>query len=724
MPLSLLSLLLAAGLASTESPSGQSPAATSGARPAYPVAARGETVDVFHGVEVADPYRWMEDLRDPALLSWIEAQNALSRRGLEQDPFFAAVRAHMAPLEDLYPDRAPGIETGGQAFHLAFEDGALSLYVQSPGDAAPRCLVDGRGLGSDLVLKSYKPSPDGRHVAYIIGAPGTDWGEVRVRDVATGKDRADVLPNIRHEGPVAWTADGGGLVYRGFDPPRDGRKEAPAEGMALRLHRLGTPASADATLFERPVDRGDWNLDFSLPGDGSQLFISIERGPWLDGNIGGSRAELGVLPIGQDGRPPEGASRRVLTEPDAAYQVLHAEGDAAWVFTNRDAPRRRVVRMELSTPQPKAWRDVVPEGDGVLTEVQWFGGRLVVNALQDVQSVVRVFDRDGKPAADVPLPGTGIVQGMLGSADSPRVWLLFSGMLQPPTVVEHNLDTGERRLQTFGQGAPDLNDFEVRQEWVASKDGTRVPMFIAARKGLARDGTHPTLLFGYGASGTSELPIFRDDAIAWLQLGGVYVLANPRGGGELGTAWYQAAIRERKQVSFDDFIAVAEHLVGEGWTSPGKLAISGGSNGGLLVTATMLQRPDLFGVVLAEVPVTDAMRRHLSGNGPQQVEQWGTPDDPEVFPALRAYSPVHNVRPGQCYPATLVATARDDDRLPPWHAYKFTAALQAAQGCDAPVLLHVRDRGGHGSAGPQDWMDSVSRQLAFAARQLGLAEPK
>jgi prolyl oligopeptidase len=258
----------------------------------------------------------------------------------------------------------------------------------------------------------------------------------------------------------------------------------------------------------------------------------------------------------------------------------------------------------------------------------------------------------------------------------------------------------------------------VVQEWFTSKDGTRVPMFIASRKGIARDGSHPTFVHGYGASGTSTMPIFREDVVAWLELGGVYVLPSLRGGGEFGTAWYKAATRERKQASFDDLIAASEHLIATGWTSPKRLAISGASNGGLLVTATMLQRPDLFRVALADVPVTDALRRHLSGNGRQQVEQWGTPDDAEVFPALRAYSPVHNVVPGTCYPATLVTTSHDDQRMPAWHAYKFTAALQAAQACDAPVALRVRERGGHGGGGFEAWMSLVAQQYVFAARQM------
>jgi prolyl oligopeptidase len=295
-------------------------------------------------------------------------------------------------------------------------------------------------------------------------------------------------------------------------------------------------------------------------------------------------------------------------------------------------------------------------------------------------------------------------------------------LLQPPVLLQHDLATGQTRVESEAEQAPDLSAYEVSQEWFASKDGTRVPMFIVAKKGLARDGSHPTMLYGYGASGSSELPYFREDALAWVQMGGIYAIANLRGGGEFGRAWYEAAIRERKQTTHDDLIAAAEHLVASGRTNPKRLVISGASNGGMLVTAVMVQRPDLFAAVLADVPVTDAMRRHIAGNGAQQADQWGTPEDADVFPALRAYSPLHNVVPGACYPATLVSTSHDDQRVPAWHAYKFAAALQAAQGCGAPVLMLSRQSGGHGGGGPGGWLESVAIQYAFAARVLGMGE--
>lgn len=688
----------------------------------YPPARTEAVTDTFHGVAVADPYRWMEDLRSPELATFIDAQNQLSLPRLQNDPAFTAARARIAALEDVYPAQEPGIEVGERTFFRAFVNGAVGLHVLDRDSATSRPLIDGAVLGKETAIKAFVPSPDGSHVAYVVGPAGTDWGEIRIRAVATGKDLPAVLPHVRFEGPLAWTADGVGVVYRRFAAPRDGHREVAAEGAALYLHRLGTLKADDPQLFALPEERRDWSLAFNLPGDGQRLFVYVERGPWGAGNIGGSRAQVQVLNLERSGHLRAGATPLVLTEPDAAYRVLHVEDGHALLYTDRDAPRRRVVRMNLAQPAPTQWQDVIAESDGVLQDVRWLGGRLVAHAMETVRSVVRVYDARGARLQDIELPGAGIVQALHGSADSNSVQLLYSGLLQAPVILHHDLVQATTSVAARGRDVPDLSAFEVRQEWAVSKDGTRVPMFVAARRDLARDGSHPTIVYAYGASSTSALPIFSEDIAAWLQMGGVFAIANLRGGGEFGSAWHRAAIRERKQTTFDDLIAVADHLIAQGWTSPRKLAISGASNGGLLVTATMLQRPDLFGAVLADVPVTDAMRRHLSGNGPQQVEQWGTPEDVAVFPALRAYSPVHNVVAGRCYPPTLITTSRDDDRMPPWHAYKFAAALQAAQGCAAPVLLHVRDSGGHGGGDLSAWFDSAARQLAFAARALGLSE--
>jgi len=690
----------------------------------YPPARRADVVDVFHGVRVNDPYRWMEDLDSPELATWIEAQNRLAEPRIETNPAYAAIRDRLGKLADAFPKQEPGREVAGRMFHREMVDNKIRLMVKEGEGAVPRVLLDDVALGEGNQLKAFEPSRDGRHLAYIVGKSGADWGEIRIRDIANDRDLPVALPNVRFEGPMQWTEDDGGIVYRRFAPPRDGNVQAAAEGQAVYLHRLGTKVDDDVRLYELPDDLREWSLFFNLPGDRRQLFVYPEQGPWHYSHLGGSRAKIILLEVQEDGRLREGTGPRDLTAADAAYRVLHVEAGRALVFTDKDAPRRRVVSMDLMASEPGALVDVIPEGPHVLEDVGWFGNRLVAHFLENVHSVVSVFDASGKPIHKVRLPGTGVVQGLFGDRASSRMSLFFSGLLHSYVVLHHELGTGTTTVASISPDAPDLGEFEVRQEWFRSKDGTRVPMFIAARRGLVRDGSHPTLMAAYGASSTSHLPSFRAEAAAWLQMGGVYAIANVRGGGEFGKAWYEAAIRERKQTSFDDLIGAGEYLVSNGWTSPRKLAITGSSNGGLLVTATSLQRPDLFGAVLADVPVTDAMRRHLSGNGAQAVEQWGTPDDPMVFPALRAYSPVHNVSGGKCYPATLITAARDDQRLPPWHAYKYAAALQAAQGCDQPVLLHVRQSGGHGGGDLMAWLDGLARALTFASGHLGLSDGK
>lgn len=692
----------------------------------YPPARTVGVTDTFHGVQVADPYRWMEDLHDPSLESWLQAQNTLAANVLDAAAHVAAASTRLARLQGLYPESEPMAGVTGpprapatrRYFRQVQQDRIVLMAQDAVGPPRP-LLADTELPGS---VRAFEVSPDGRHVAIVTGPAGADWGEVRIVDSARGAVLPAVLPHVRFQGPIAWSADGSGLLYQRFAPPQDGRREAPAEAPAIYLHTVGQPVSADRLLYALPSEFADWSLFFNLPADRRRLFMYVERGPWHDGNLGGARARMEMLEIRPDGSPGPGATPRVLTDADAAYRVLHVAEGRALVFTDRDAPRRRVVSIPLQRPGLDQWRDVVPQGKGVVTRAEWYGGRLVVHAIENVRSVVRSFDLAGAPLADIALPGTGVVQDMLGDPESPRVALLYSGLLQAPAVLRHDLDAGTTEAEASGR-SPDLSAYEARQEWFTSKDGTRVPMFIVARRNAPRDGRHPVLLHGYGASGTALLPGFREDAVAWLQMGGVYALANVRGGSEFGNAWYRAATRERKQASFDDFIAAAEHLVATGWTVPRRLAISGASNGGLLVTASMVQRPDLFAAVLADVPVTDAMRRHLSGNGMQAVEQWGTPADAEVFPALRAYSPLHNVRAGTCYPATLITTARDDERLPPWHAYKLAAALQAAQACAAPVLLRIADSGGHGGGVGYGRLRVAALQLGFAASQLGMPAP-
>jgi prolyl oligopeptidase len=691
----------------------------------YPESRTGDVVDTWHGTRVADPYRWLEATNSDETRAWIAAQNRYSRAFLREDPRRDAIRARIEALSAAWPTDEVPVHVG-EYVYIASIDPATSrsaLYVRKGPQGKRRPALDLSGLPDGYALKAFVPSPDGSHLAYTVDAGGTDWGEIRIRDVDADKDLPEVLRDVRFSGSVAWSADGKGFLYRRYATPASASHDAPAEGAAIHRHRLGTPRSADRLVYALPSDSTDWSLAFALSEDRRRMYLHVERGPWL-AYLGGSRQRVSTAPLDTQGLPSGTRGFVALTRREAAYRVIGSVGNRLYVMTDLDAPRSRLVAIDLRQPAPAHWRTIIPESAAVMESVHRFGERFVASYLVDVHSELRTYDMQGKPLGDIALPGLGIVRKLTGEARSPGFRFEFTSLLQPPVVLHHDLRNGTTEVEIKGNLALDLGAFETRQLWFESKDGTRVPMYVVARRDLVRDGSHPTILYGYGASGTNVLPEFSEDVIAWIEMGGVYAIANVRGGGEFGKAWYEAAVRERKQTSFDDLIAAAEHLVAQDYTSPRKLAIRGGSNGGLLVTASMIQRPSLFAVVLANVPVTDALRRTRSGTGAVQSDQWGTPQDPLQFKAMHAYSPLHNVVKGRCYPATLITTAANDDRLPPWHAYKFGATLQAAQSCDAPILLRVRSSGGHGGSDEFGaWFDETADQLAFAARRLRL-EPK
>jgi prolyl oligopeptidase len=690
----------------------------------YPEARIGRDADVFHGVTVRDPYRWLEALESAETAAWVEAQNRFAATHLAAaGAGTTALRARLAELGDAWPDFEVPVVVGERHFLLGLDPATRShsaLFTRQGAGGEPRLLLDPVQRDARATLTAFVPSPDGERVAVTIGQGGTDWGEIHVLDVASTTWHEQPLRGIRFSGSVHWTADGAGFLYRRFAMPEGQALDAPARDAAIYRHRLGSPQSADLLVHAiAAADAADKSLDIALSEDRRRLFLSLERGPWLH-FLGGSARQVSTVEISADGVPAGTAGWVPLTIHPAAYRVVATDGNRLYLMTDLDAPRRRLVSFDLTSATSEPWQTVIPEAAGVLQSVHHFGGRFVAMYLEDVHSVLRVFDRGGRPLGAIALPDIGTVQALKGHPGDPSFRFLFTSFLTPPILLRHDLDTGATVVEGRGRVAVDTSAFVTEQVWFPSKDGTRVPMFVMFRRGLVRDGSHPTILFGYGASGDSMLPGFSEDAFAWLEMGGVYAVANVRGGGELGKSWYEAAIRERKQTSFDDFIAAAEHLVTAGFTSPARLAIRGASNGGLLVTAAMTQRPDLFAVALADVPVTDALRRDRSGTGRVQTDQWGTTDDPVQFRAMFAYSPLHNVATKGCYPATLVTTARNDDRLPPWHAFKFVAALQAAQTCDNPILLRVRGSGGHSGSDDLDAMfDEMAIALMFAGSELG-----
>jgi prolyl oligopeptidase len=562
-------------------------------------------------------------------------------------------------------------------------------------------------------LARYEPSPDGKIVAYSLSDGGTDWEIWKFRRVEDGRDLSDELRQTKFF-DLSWAPDGSGVYYSRYPARQDDPLRGDDQGQpAIYFHTLGTPQSTDRLVY-RVSDHPTRAPSAAVADDGRYLFVSLFDGYRTNG--------VDVIDL----RVPGAAPRRLFGDWDARYAVLGSEGDTAYVQTTESAPRGRIIAVDIRNPARAGWKELVPQRDLALDEASFVGGRLLVRYVRDAHGLAQIFDRDGKLVVDVPLPGLGTVGGFGGTASDTETFFSYTDVLSPGKVLRLDLRDNAVSVWREPKLAADVSPYVTRQEFYTSRDGTRVPMFITHRRDLVRDGNAPTLLYGYGGFNISLTPTFRPAVLTWLEMGGVYVEANLRGGGEYGDAWHEAGTRTRKQNVFDDFIAAAEYLIREKYTQPSRLAISGRSNGGLLVGATLLQRPELFGAALPAVGVLDMLRYHTaSANARQWSSDYGLSENAEDFAALLRYSPVHNTRPGACYPPTLVTTADRDDRVVPWHSYKFAAALQQAQGCAKPVLLRVETRAGHG-AGKPTWMqiEDFADQWAFAAHAIGLELPR
>jgi prolyl oligopeptidase len=685
--------------------------------PVYPAAPRGDVVDDYHGTRVADPYRWLEDAGSAATRRFVAEQNALAQPWLEALPQRAWIRDRLARLWNYERVGVPRRE-GGRYFFLR-NDGSQNqsvLYVAESLDAPPRVLFDPNAARDDatVALARFEPSPDGRVLAYSISDGGTDWEIWRFRDVATGADLPGELRFTKFW-EVSWAPDASGVYYSRY--PRRAGAAADARGddqaqPAVYFHRLGTPQDGDRLVY-RVQDHPTRAPSGSVSDDGRWLVVTLFDGYQRNG------VDLVDL------RDPQAPPRRLFGAWDARYDVIGAEGDTFYVQTTHQAPRGRIVAVDAGDPAPARWREVVPQQPTALAESNLVGGRIVASYVQDARSVARLHERDGRLVGDVPLPGLGTIGGFPGSVRDPETFFAYTDHLQPGQVLRYDVATNTASVFRAPKLPADTSPYVTRQVFYTSRDGTRVPMFIVHRRDLKLDGNAPTLLYGYGGFNVSLTPGFKPTVLVWLEMGGIYAEANLRGGGEYGEPWHEAGTLLRKQNVFDDFIAAGEYLVREGYTRPQRLAISGRSNGGLLVGATLLQRPDLFGAALPGVGVLDMLRYHTaSANARQWSSDYGLSEDPAQFRALLAYSPVHNVREGACYPPTLVTTADRDDRVVPWHSYKFAAALQHAQGCRNPVLIRVETRAGHGAGKPL-WMqvEDFADQWAFAASALGMTVP-
>ncbi len=679
----------------------------------YPHSRRVDQVDDYHGVPVADPYRWLEDLESDETLVWIGAQNHVTASYLSAIPERADIRRRLTELWN-YKRYGIPVKEGGRYFFVknAGLQNQNVLYTMDALDGAPRILLDPNELSPDgtVALVSFNVSPDGRCLAYGLASGGSDWQEWRVRDVETGREHPDHLSWVKFS-QTAWTHDSLGFFYSCYDEPQDGRPMEEANFFQkLYYHRLGTPQSADELVYNRPDDPEVGFLP-TVTQDGRYLVVHAWKG---------TEGENAVLC--KDLSVPGSPVVDLLPHFDASYNFAGSDGPVLWFQTDLGAPRGRVVRVDLQVGGEGRCEEVVPEFPETLQSVSRVHRRMVAIYLEDAHARVRLFDLDGKPVGDLVLPGLGTVTGFAGRLDDPETFYCFTGYTTPSTIFRYDTETGESRV--FRQSSVDFDRerYETRQVFIRSQDGTRVPMFLTHRKGLRLDGTNPTYLFGYGGFNTSVTPSFGVTSLVWMERGGIYAVANLRGGGEYGEEWHQAGSRKSKQNTFDDFIAAAAWLVANGYTSPDRLAIAGYSNGGLLTAASMIQRPDLFGAVVVGVGVLDMLRFPRFTIGWGWVSDYGSPDDPEEFAALYAYSPYHQVKPGTAYPPTMVITADHDDRVVPAHSFKFAAALQHAQAGDSPVLIRIETRAGHGSGKPVSKMiEEAVDELSFLLHSLGLS---
>jgi prolyl oligopeptidase len=682
----------------------------------YPESRKGDVVEDYHGTKVADPYRWMEDLDSPDVAAWIAAQNKITNAYLQQIALRDRLKTRITQLWN-YPKTSIPAKEAGRYFY-AKNSGLQKqsvIFLRTSLSAPPQLVIDPNEMFPDgaTALAQWAVSPDGMLFAYGISEGGADWQTVRVRNIASRKDLSDDVKWMRFSG-LSWTKDGKGFFYSRYpEPPKGKALEAALSGHALYYHRVGTPQSQDALIFDRK-DNPTWFVGGGVTEDGRYLFVTTSKGS--DNNN-----RLYVADLGDPLKPNVSATvKPVVERDDAEFSPFGNLKSTVYVRSDLDAPNRKVLAIDLDNPAPSAWTTVIPESKEALESVALIGGRFVVEYLADVQSRLALFDSKGQPDGTITLPAAGTVAGINGRQDSPEIFYGFTSPIYPTTVYQY--DPATKRSTAFQPAQPpvDITRFETKQMFATSKDGTRVPFFMTARKGLQKNGSNPTMLYGYGGFSITTMPTYRTDVPAWLEMGGVWVTANMRGGAEYGEAWHKAGMLDKKQNVFDDFIAVAEYLVKENYTSPAKLAIMGGSNGGLLVGAVEEQRPDLFAVALPAVGVMDMLRYDKFTGGKAWATEYGSSSDPKQFQYLVKYSPLQNVKPGTCYPATLVTTADHDDRVVPSHSFKFAAAMQAAQACDKPILIRVETLGSHGFRPTDKRIAELADLWAFTAANMGI----
>lgn len=683
----------------------------------YPVARKTDQMDDYHGVKVADPYRWLEDDNSDETKAWVEAENKVTFGWLDGIRERAAIKERLTKLWNYERFGVP--EQQGGRYFFTRNSGLQNqrvLYVAEKLDATPRVLLDPNTLSADgtVAMAGFSPSEDGKLLAYGLSKAGSDWEEWHVRDVTTGEDRSDLVEWVKFSG-AAWKKDGSGFFYSRYDAPKPGEeKKGLNEFQKLYFHRLGTKQAEDKLVYERR-DHADWGFYGNVTEDGRYLVINVSQGT-------DPKNRLFYKDLADDQSPVV----ELLNDFDASYNFVDNVGPVFYFKTDLDAPRGRVIAIDTAHPARDRWIEVIPQNPhDALEAVSVVHERFICSYLHDAHSVVKLFSAEASAGAarfitELELPGLGSAGGFGGKRTDAETFFSFTSFTIPGTI--YRLDLGSVEAAIFREPRVDFQpgDYETKQVFYTSKDGTRVPMFITHKRGLKLDGTNPTLLYGYGGFDISLTPRFNVADLVWMERGGVFAMPNLRGGGEYGEDWHQAGMKLKKQNVFDDFIAAAEWLIANQYTSPSKLAIQGGSNGGLLVGACMTQRPDLFAAAMPAVGVLDMLRFEKFTIGWAWRSDYGSAANEDEFRVLYTYSPLHVLKPGVRYPATLIATADHDDRVVPAHSFKFAARLQECQAKDGPpVLIRIETRAGHGGNKPMTKVIAErADEIAFLLRVL------
>jgi len=682
----------------------------------YPDTHRDSTVDDYFGTNVPAPYRWMEDDNSAEVAKWVEEENGVTAAYLDKVPLRDVFKKRLTELWNYEKVGVPYRQAG----HLFYgKNSGLQnqsvLYVQDSMGSAPRVMLDPNALSPDgsTALATSSASPDGRYLAYGLSQGGSDFEELHVRSLRDGRDLPDTVHWVKFSG-ISWTADNKGFFYSRFPAPATGQAlSTAAVNQKVYYHALGTPDSADKLIYARP-DLPDWYITSSTTDDGRFAFITLVHGT-------DTKNQVFYIDL-KNGAHPDLSAPLVplVSEGDAEYAPLGNDGDTVFVQTTNQAPNRRIIAMVLPDTSRAHWRTVVPEQKNVLEGSTLAGGHVVAEYLEDVKSMLVIYSTDGTRQGTVALPGIGTVGGLSGRMDTPELFYGFTSFLYPATVFRYDFATKRSEPFQAPHVAFDPGAYETKQVFYRSKDGTRVPMFITARKGIKLDGSHPTVLYAYGGFNISVTPSFSPTTAVWLEHGGIYAVANLRGGGEFGEAWHHAGMLDKKQNVFDDFIAAAEYLINQHYTSTAHLAIHGYSNGGLLVGAVLDQRPDLFAAAYPGAGVMDMLRYQKFSAGVGWVPEYGSADDSAQFRYLVKYSPVQNLKKGTCYPATIVTTADHDDRVVPSHSYKFMATMQADQSCARPVLIRVETKTSRGYMPTDKRIAQLSDVWAFTGWNTGM----